>query len=243
METNGILARMLQRFRTERNGNGKAVGDADAGSSHGALGGVAVEGDPDPVEPGSGAALGVTSLWRPTRRERSELALQKLQEGYEKVVGVVESIQGHLDKQETKTQQLVEAMNALASHVGHLPGETRRQTEALQQMAAMMRDGSERARRVDDHLTKLPQLVEGRRATEARVAETLDGLAGSVTLLGRASEASTAAVQRWHADAAARDEKLAQLFTEQTRRFTIVFSMAITLAVVAAVIGVVALLR
>ena len=51
------------------------------------------------------------------------------------------------------------------------------------------------------------------------------------------------AVKRLHHDATERDERMAVLFAEQTKRFTFVFSLAITLVVVAAAIGVVALLR
>jgi|GEM_PF-5099473 len=184
-----------------------------------------------------------SSLVRPGRKERTELTLEKLQEGYQKVVNLVESIQKHLGNQEQRTQQLVDAMNQMAGDMADLPQETVKQTAALKAVATMMEENAASDRQRDDHLARLPELVESQSQTGARVARTLDGLNESVSALGDATHSSTSALQKLHNDAAERDERLAVLFAEQTKRFTIVFSFAITLAVVAAVIGVVALLR
>ncbi|RJP31532.1 MAG: hypothetical protein C4547_15435 [Phycisphaerales bacterium] len=214
MEQNGIFSRMVQRLKAPRerggNGNGAVIAEPDAEAG---------------------------AIVRSGRRERTELTLEKLQEGYHKVVGLVESIQGHMDVQEQRTRQLVEAMSALSESVRHLPAETRRQTEALDRVATQFREEAVERRRLDE------RMLGAQSESDARVAQTLEHLSGSVGGLSEATHSSAAALRKMHADAAERDERLAVLFTEQTRRFTYVFSFAITLAVIAAAIGVVALLR
>ncbi len=215
MEQNGIFSRMVQRLKSPReHGNGNGHGTAIA--------------EPD---------IESAAIVRAGRRERTELTLEKLHEGYNKVVGLVESIQGHLDNQERRTQQLVDAMATLSESVRDLPAQTTRQTQAIERAAKQFSDGADARRRLDE------RMVGAMSESDTRVSETLAGLSGSVGSLSEATNSSTAALRKLHADAAERDERLAVLFTEQTRRFTYVFSFAITLAVIAAAIGVVALLR
>ena len=228
MEQHGIFSRMVQKFRFSkggRNGNGAFPPAAT------------IDGGELPPADSDAVTAVVPSMVRASRKERNELTLETLQEGYNKVVGLVESIQDHLDTQERRTEQLVEAMSQLAGNMASLPRETAKQTEALTGAMATMQKGAA----ASEQLTQ--RLMNAQHETSSRVATTLDGLSGSVASLGEVTRASTEALQAMHDSAAQRDERLAVLFAEQTKRFTVVFSFAITLAVIAAVTGVVALLR
>ncbi len=228
MEQQGILSRMMQRLRFARGHDGR--GNAPPAT--------VIDDSESASEGGDGAAAMVPStMVRAGRKERTELTLEKLQEGYHKVVDLVGSIQEHLDTQEQRTRQLVDAMSQLASNLSDLPQATAKQTEALNAVAESVRESAAR----DERLGK--ELIGAQRQTGDRVAGALGGLNQSVASLGEASQASTSALRKMHDDAADRDERLAVLFAEQTKRFTIVFSFAITLAVIAAVTGVIALLR
>jgi hypothetical protein len=75
------------------------------------------------------------------------------------------------------------------------------------------------------------------------VGTTLEGFQQAVTLLGEATGASAKALQDMRWDASAREERLATILQEQTRRFTLFAAGAVGLAVVAGVIGIIAILR
>ncbi len=112
------------------------------------------------------------------------------------------------------------------------------------------------AKRVEESLSQLPKLADAQRETmvsigrqlnvsrEAgeRMVDTVRDVGQTVTKVGEATEASTRNIQEMRWDAAARDERVAVLLEEQTRRFAIFAWVAIGLAVVAVAAGVYAVL-
>ena len=110
---------------------------------------------------------------------------------------------------------------------------------------------------IEEGLSQLPSLadaqreamvavarqVETSRESTERVADALDVCQQSMAQLGDATMATERAATQLSRDTSARDERLASILQEQTRRLTLFAYVALTLAVVAVVVGVVALTR
>jgi len=221
------------------------------------LPGIPAEGLPGDNGPGTAGDNGETteSGGLLARRRPREQAIEKLQEGYEQVVGLMGSIQAHLARQDQRTDQMALALTRLAETTSRLPEAAEQQCQQLGTIAAQLEASNDRARRWEQTLSELPQLAEAQRETlcsigreleasresDTRISETLGGLRDAVHTLGECSSASSATLQELHEVASHRDETLQGLMREQNRRFVWLFVVTLVLAVAAIATGVAAL--
>jgi hypothetical protein len=110
---------------------------------------------------------------------------------------------------------------------------------------------------VEENLSQFPRLADAQRETMVsigrqldlsrqtgdRVGTTLEGFQQAVTLLGEATGASAKALQEMRRNSLEREERVATILQEQTRRLTLFSVAALSASIVAAVIGIIALLR
>ena len=113
------------------------------------------------------------------------------------------------------------------------------------------------AKRVEEGLLQLPQLADGQRETmvsigrqldlsrqtNERIADTMEGFQQAITSLGETVEASSKALQEMRWDATAREERVASLLQHQTRWLVTFGWSAIGFAAIAAIVGLIVLLR
>jgi chromosome segregation ATPase len=207
---------------------------------------------------GDNGEAGDTAVAAPlTRRRQREQALEKLQQGYEQVIGLVDSIHTHLQAQDERTRQIAEALTRLANTTGRIPDAAEAQSQQLATIASQLEASNDRARRWEKTLFDLPKLAEAQRETlsgigqelqsarqsDDRMAGTLDGLRDAVHSLGESSAASTRRLESLQEAASQRDESLHHLMKEQNKRFIWLFVVTLILAAAAIAIGVLALLR
>ena len=192
-----------------------------------------------------------------SRRRQREQSIQRLQEGYEQVVGLIGSIHSHLEKQDQRTRQIADALTQLAATTARLPAAAEAQSTQLATIAAQLEASNDRARRWEQTLFDLPKLAEAQREmlssiggeleaarqADVRMADTLGGLRDAVHSLGESSAASTRRLGDMQEAASRRDENLQNLMKEQNRRFIWLFVVTLVLAVGAIATGAVALLR
>lgn len=197
---------------------------------------------PSTMSGGRGAADAVI-LPTPAVLSKKELTLERLHEGYQKVIGLVESIQTHLDKQEQRGESMTRAMQTLADRMAPVNESAREQLRVLNDMNARISELPRLAQAQNEVITTIGLHLEATSQTQERISGTLDSFQRAVTHLGDATNASSAAFRQMHADSSAREERMALVLQDQTRRFTWIASMAITIAVVSAAISAVALLR
>lgn len=174
---------------------------------------------------------------------KRELTLERLQEGYHKVVGLVESIQDHMERQDQRGESMSRAMSALAESMAPVGDTAREQLRVLCEMNAQLGQMPRIADAQREAVVAIGRHMDAAGKTNERMSGTLDGFHRAVTNLGDASNASTAALRQMHADAAAREERMAGVLRDQTRRFTWIASMAIAIAAISAAISAVVLLR
>ena len=191
------------------------------------------------------------------RLARTSSNLERLEVEYTKVVRLVESVQNHLETQGERSESMARSLNRLAESLDHLPETSKTQLELLSTMSHQMGVDGACVKRVEENLSQLPRLADAQRETMVsigrqldlsrqsndRVATTLEGFQQAVTLLGEATGASAKALQDMRWDTSAREERVATILQKQTRRLTIFAAATVGLSVVAALIGIIALLR
>jgi hypothetical protein len=191
------------------------------------------------------------------RLARREPAIERLEVGYAKVAGLIESIQRHLQTQDERSAVMSRSLERLADHLAHAPETARAEVELLSGLHKRMEAQADVFRRFEESLSQWPRLADAQRETMAAIGRqldlarehaersttTLDAFQQAVTKLGDATGACTIALRDMHGDAAVREERLSRLLHEQTKRLTLVAFGAIVAAAAAGVIGLVALLR
>jgi len=191
------------------------------------------------------------------RLARTASAIDRLEEEYARVIKIVESVQKHLELQGERGDSMAGSLNRLAASLEHMPEASKAQVELLSSMNHQMSVDGACVKRVEENLSQLPRLADAQRETMVsigrqldlsrqtgdRVGTTLEGFQQAVTLLGEATGASAKAMQEMRRNASEREERVATILQEQTRRLTFFAVAAVGMSIVAAVIGIIALLR
>lgn len=191
------------------------------------------------------------------RLARTTSAIDRLEEEYARVIKIVESVQKHLELQSERGDSMAGSLNRLAESLEQMPETSKAQVELLSAINHQMSVDGACVKRLDENLSQLPRLADAQRETmvsigrqldqsrqtDERMGTTLEGFQQAVTLLGEATGASAKALQDLRINASAREERVAALLQVQTRRLTYFAAAAVGLAIIAAVIGMIALLR
>ena len=177
-----------------------------------------------------------------SRWSRRDQTLARLQEGYEKVTQVIDTMQKHLAEQGERTERIASSLEQLARAVADLPTSSRQQLEALEGIAGQLETANVRSHHLSEALSELPKLTRLQ-------AETLSGMKRQLematehsaigtqtmeklgTTLGEISTAQTRALQEINERTAEQNHHLARLIADQGRRFVWLFVVTIILAV------------
>ncbi len=222
------------------------VGGRGDGTSEGVFGSTLPEVEGTIVPRSRKAAAG----HEVSRRER-------LEEGFAKVVELVESIQGHMRTQDERTDKIVESLSHIAESLAMTPEHSRAQVESLEQIWQQMEGDAARARRLEENLSQLPGLADAQRETMVGVGRQMDELrvsgesnAAAVCSLGEAIsglDQSTAdasdALREIQRESASREDRLTDLLRDQNRRLTLFAYSALGLAVIVSLASLAALLK
>ncbi len=253
MKQAGLLARVGHWFKNAGRGDwdqqetplpGGGTGEVLASDASG--GSADYNGDSKPLQPMS-------------RRKQREQTLKTLQEGFARVVGLIDAIHEHLGRQDHRTEQIARALTELAETTGRLPAAAEEQSRQLGAIAAQLEAANDRARRWEaairdlnlaamadaqhQALQAIGQKLDSSGESEGRMLETLDSLRGAVSSWQETSTASTATLRGLQEAAAHRDEHLATLMTEHGRRYTWFFVVTLVLVVAAIAMGILAMLQ
>lgn len=251
MEKETLWARVRQWLRPSTR-----PGDLDrfppTAPSLGPIGGGGMASTDTGIIPSDGSSVGPKF-----RLARTGSAIDRLEEEYARVIKIVESVEKHLELQSERGDSMAGSMNRLAEGLEHMPETSKAQVELLSAMNQQMGVDGACIKRVEENLSQLPRLADAQRETMVsigrqldlsrqtndRVATTLDGFQQAVTLLGEATAASARALQDMRGEASARENRVASILENQTRRFTVFAVAAVGASIVAGMIGIFALLR
>ena len=243
MESHTFWRRMGGWFRSAA--RGQSAFDSDDG-------GMTMTG----VQCGSSAehALVASSPAEPTS---ADLALERLETEYHRVVGLIESISTHLERQEQRAASMVESIDALTRTLSSLPDEARAEAEALTGIREQLEEDAARAKRFEDQFAGLPKLADMQRETMAsidrrlsddvdrneRIHDSLGDVRQALVAVGESATASTSVLREVHAQTLEREERMGSLLEAQSRRLTWIAVIAISVAAAAVVVSAIALFR
>jgi DNA repair exonuclease SbcCD ATPase subunit len=191
-----------------------------------------------------------------SRRLKKDQAVQTLQEGYDRLLVLIDSIQNHMDLQHTQAEQLVDAVRQIGARLQSLPDQVDRQVELMGSIASQLETTNVRTMQLADAIGELPKSVEAQaetlnslnqqlglaNETTAQVANSLDQLGPAMGSLNQASQAQTSQLRRAQTSAEEHAEKLVGSLRFQGRLLA-VLTVLVVLAIGGAAVGLVILLR
>ncbi len=222
---------------------GHWIRPSGAGSPCASGDGMAESAEADLPEPAEAEASG-----RPTpllvRRRAREDAMARLEEGFEKVVNMCDSLNVHFTLQEERSAQIADSLGRVAADRSSLSRAVGGQSEALQAIVEHLDAGNHRAARLEElcgHFSKLTeaqrqslavvsQQVERSRRTDEEITESLRTFRESICALGQSCAESTDALRQMRGEASARDDRLAATMDRASRRFLLLFAITLTVA-------------
>lgn len=213
--------------------------------------------DPGRTSAESPVVGAVTGNLSKLRASRSGSQLERLEREYARVVNLIEAVQKHMASQGERSDAMVCSLEKLVEGLAHVPAASQDQLKLLTSISEAVTADAACSARLEEGLSQLPQIADAQREAivsidrhlgESResnehLVSILDGHRETISELSDATGASAKALQDLRWDTASRDERVAKLLSEQTRRLTIFAVSAITLAAVAAIVALIGLLR
>ncbi|MBN1342824.1 MAG: hypothetical protein JXQ73_09110 [Phycisphaerae bacterium] len=254
MEKVSLWTRMGGWLRGVRrtDGEGDLIGDATTSSE--TLSATSEAGqEPDSSDVAASEHI-ATSL---SRRGRREASLSKLQDGYDRVLDMMDKMQAHMGIQEQRTQEMTTSLAQLNRSLANQPNISQQQVELLSAIAAQLETSTVRTLQLADAIGELPRVarqqsdslgsiqrqLEMGAETDAHLATTLQSLGRSVDRLSESSEKQSGALSDLRATGNDHQEQVSRILQRQTRQFTVLVGMTAVLAVAAIVLGTIALIR
>lgn len=244
--------RLTERLGRKSNGNSPAVELPPVGDD-----GLLMD-PPELPEPSAedGEASPERSGNPLTRWTKREQTLNRLQEGYERLNGVIEEIQKHLAQQGERTDRICNALEQLARSTGEMAGLSRHHAQALESIAGHIEAGNARLGQVAESVTEIPkasrvqtEAINGIRkqlemAGEQNLvtSQTMSKLSTAISTLGEVNTSQIEALTQMHRKSDDHNERLGKLIARQNKRFVMLFVVTIVLAVgaiTAAILGLV----
>jgi hypothetical protein len=169
----------------------------------------------------------------------------------------MDGIQAHMASQSERSEAMVRSLDRLANGIRDMSQTSQAHLELLSGISEAAQADAASAKRLEEGLLQLPQLADGQREamvsigrqldmyrqTDERIAEAMEGFRQAITSLGDTVEASGKALQEMRWDATAREERVASLLLQQTKWLVTFGWSAISLAAIAAIVGLIALFR
>lgn len=197
----------------------------------------------DGEENGRDSAKAVPRL-RPWRR-RDEL-LERMQHGYDRVLGLVESIQEHLASQNAQGRQVRELLTELGRGLAEAPKATRQQAESMRAVAGQMEVANRHNQAIVGALADLPRAaaaqklamdavagqVQASSASTERLSDRLETVGQVVGRLGESLEEQIRTLRTIQQTAHEQESTLVSVLDRQTRRFTVLTVAVIALAAI-----------
>ncbi|MCB9867581.1 MAG: hypothetical protein H6816_13230 [Phycisphaerales bacterium] len=185
---------------------------------------------------------------------RPDPALTKLEEGYNKVIDLIDAIKRHQQGQAERATEVTEALTRMSATLERIDGGGQQQSEHLAAIAEEIRIAGRHAAKWEEALCEFPRMAEAQREALGAVSRQMEDagrrdkeLTGSlasfreaVQTLGDTTTASTVALKDLQRASLEQQAQTAALIRAQSRRFTILLVVTLVLAaagIIAALAG------
>lgn len=191
------------------------------------------------------------------RRRRQELLMEELHGSYQKLVGLVDSMQGHQAMQGERAAEISSSLQRLAGTLSDIRTAGGEQAQVLARVADELKSANDRAAQWETRMGQLPALIDAQREAMASISrqmesvgerddkllESLHSFRETVATLGDATTSSSVAIKSLQMSALESDERIADLLKQQNKRFTMLFVITLVVVVLAATASLVAILK
>lgn len=188
---------------------------------------------------------------------RPDPTLARLEEGYAKVIDLVDAIKRHQQQQEVRAVEVSSSLSQIATTLECIDQAGQRQADSLQLIAEQVRSSSQRSANWEEALNEFPKMAEAQREAlvsvvrqmeeagkrEGTLSGSLDSFRDAVNTLGDATTASSVAVKDLQLSSLEQQERTANLIKEQSKRFTMLFVVTLILAGIGIVAGILSLVK
>ncbi|MCB9850045.1 MAG: hypothetical protein H6817_05010 [Phycisphaerales bacterium] len=188
---------------------------------------------------------------------RPDPTLARLEEGYAKVIDLVDAIKRHQQEQELRAAEVSSSLVNIATTLECIDQAGQRQADSLELIAEQVRTGNQRSANWEEALNEFPKMAEAQREALASVvrqleeagrrdgtlSNSLDSFRDAVNTLGDATTASSVAIKDLQLSSLEQQERTAALIKEQGKRFTMLFVVTLVLAALGICAGIISLLK
>jgi hypothetical protein len=202
----------------------------------------------EPLRPAGSAPVVVQAI-QPTNKTES---IEKLQEGFNRLIGQLENINSHLKDQIDQQQVLMRQMNKLPELLNSLPAMAENQNKVTSELMEQLKAASQQNEQVIETLEKIPEetsrqtdclndinhQLTAAAAVDVQMGERFQRFNIAIDKLNETSMMHAESINQMGRTFAASDRYMKYLMQRQSTRFTWIF--VTTVAVCLAAIGILA---
>ncbi len=190
-----------------------------------------------------------------SRGGRRDVSLRKLQEGYDRVLELMDQMQQHMLTQENRTEAIATSLGQLNDTLSDVAQSDRQRTELISAIAAELETTKIRTQQLADALSEMPRAVreqtdaltgmqkqlEMGTEADANLDATLQSFGRGVDRLSESTDAQAKVLRDLQAADEMRGLQISEILNRQTRQFTILVVFTAVLSAAAIGGGVIAL--
>lgn len=213
-------------------------------AQHPADEGPSGEMDGAPGADGHGGGKSPSPLSRWSKRDQT---LARLQDGYDRMLHLMEDIQDHMATQGERGERICHSLEQLAKAMSDHPTTSRQQSEMLKTIAAQIETANTRNQHLVEAVSRMPELSQSQNESlnklnrqletaneqSASTHRAMDQVGGTLRSLGEAHGSQAAALREMNEKTNQQNELMIGLIAAQSKRFTMLFVVTLILAVAA----------
>jgi chromosome segregation ATPase len=168
-----------------------------------------------------------------SRWAKKDQAIKQLQEGYDRVTGLIEEVHNHLVTQGERGDRICTSLEQIAKSVSDTPTLTRQQSQRLDTIGTQIETTNLRTQQLAESVQEVPKIIRLQSDSLSGIArqlemaqeqgvlanQTMDKLCGAIQTLNDSSNAQAKALWSMNATAGEQNDLLTQLVRRQSRLF------------------------
>lgn len=216
--------------------------------------GISAPNDPSAVVSDQSAGRGTSLLRWPGNRQQT---VERLQAGYERMLGLCQTIDDHLQSQRQQGQQVADSLCQLTGSIGEVPGlldQLSQRLDRISEQAVKASAGTERLsdaidqlvpaqRSQNDLLSSVHRQLGESAHTNSQLSDVLVELKGAMQGLSRSETERMKVFEQLASMLANRDREFTAMVQQQNKAFKWAWAGSLSAAVVAIIIAIIAMTR
>jgi hypothetical protein len=189
-----------------------------------------------------------------SRWAKRDQTIKQLQEGYERVSGLIEDVHNHLVTQGERGDRVCESLEQIARSVTDLPGVTQQQSQRLETIGTQIETTNLRTQQLAESVQEVPKIIRMQSDSLSGIArqlemaqeqgvlanQTMDKLCVAIQTLNDSNNAQVKALWTMNTTADEQSEMLTQVVRRQSRLFVALVVLCTLMAAGSIATGIIA---